>query len=98
EAAITPETRAVVPTHLYGQPCEMEAIMRIARARNLAVIEDCAHALGATYRGQKVGTFGDASFFSFQMLNPLNTYGGAIPTTADNAIAARVRVLAKAME
>jgi perosamine synthetase len=98
EAAITPETRAVVPTHLYGQPCDMDPIMRIARARNLAVIEDCAHALGATYRGRKVGTFGDASFFSFQMLKPLNTYGGGMAMTADNAIAATVRALAEAEE
>src|SRR5213592_2706927 len=67
ERAITPNTRAVVPTHLYGQPCDMDAIMSIARANQLAVIEDCAHALGATYKGRKVGTFGEAAFFSFQM-------------------------------
>jgi len=98
EAAITPKTRAVVPTHLYGQPCDMDAIMRIARAHKLAVIEDCAHALGATFRGRKVGTFGDASFFSFQMLKPLNTYGGGMAITADDAIAARVRALAEVEE
>src|SRR5262245_18815772 len=73
-AAITPKARAIVPTHLYGQPCSMDPIMQIARANKLAVIEDCAHALGATYNGRKVGTFGDAAFFSFQMLKPLNTY------------------------
>src|SRR5262245_5750484 len=98
EAAITQETRAMVPTHLYGQPCEMDAIMKIARAHKLAVIEDCAHALGATYRGRKVGTFGDAAFFSFQMLKPLNTYGGGMAITADDVIAARVRSFAEGQE
>jgi dTDP-4-amino-4,6-dideoxygalactose transaminase len=96
EAAITPRTRAVVPTHLYGQPCDMDPITRIARDRHLFVIEDCAHALGATYKGRKVGTFGDASFFSFQMLKPLNTYGGGMALTNDSALAARVQGFAEA--
>src|SRR6185295_13639679 len=76
ERAITPNTRAVVPTHLYGLPCDMDAIMDIAARHGLAVVEDCAHALGATYRGRHVGTFGDGALFSFQPLKPLNTYGG----------------------
>src|SRR5262245_35543744 len=63
EEAITPRTRAVVPTHLYGQPCDMSPIMSVARANKLTVIEDCAHALGATYHGARAGTFGDAAFF-----------------------------------
>ena len=91
ERAITPNTRAVVPTHLYGQPCEMDAIMSIARANQLAVIEDCAHALGATYKGRKVGTFGEAAFFSFQMLKPLNTYGGGMAITNNSGLASRIR-------
>src|SRR5262245_13088205 len=98
EIAITPKTRAVVPTHLYGQPCDMDRIMSIARARKLAVIEDCAHALGATYKGRKVGTFGDASFFSFQMLKPLNTYGGGMAVTSNDMLAARIRSSAEAEE
>ena len=57
EAAITARTRAIVPTHLYGQPCDMDPIVKIAREHNLAIIEDCAHALGASYKGRKVGTF-----------------------------------------
>jgi perosamine synthetase len=96
EAAITPNTRAVVPTHLYGQPCDMDPIMASARAHGLFVIEDCAHALGATYKGRKVGTFGNAAFFSFQMLKPLNTFGGGMAICADAALAARIRVLAEA--
>jgi len=93
ERAVTPATRAVVPTHLYGLPCDMDAIGRIAARHNLRVIEDCAHALGATYRGQPVGTFGDAALFSFQTLKPLNCYGGGMALVRDAAIAARVREL-----
>ena len=98
EAAITPNTRVVVPTHLYGQPCEMEPIAAAARTHGVFVIEDCAHALGATYKGSKVGTFGHASFFSFQMLKPLNTYGGGMALTNDAALAERIRVSAEAEE
>jgi dTDP-4-amino-4,6-dideoxygalactose transaminase len=95
ERSITPQTRAVVPTHLYGLPCDMDAIMAIARRHNLRVIEDCAHALGATYDGRPVGTFGDAGFFSFQTLKPLNCYGGGLALVQDPAAAARVRELAE---
>jgi perosamine synthetase len=95
EHAITPATRAVVPTHLYGLPCDMDAIMALARAHNLHVIEDCAHALGATFRGRPVGTFGDAGFFSFQTLKPLNCYGGGLALVRDPAVAGRVRAMAE---
>src|SRR5262245_13148664 len=71
ERAVTPNTRAVVPTHLYGLPCDMDAIIATAKRHNLTVIEDCAHALGATYDANPVGTFGEAGFFSFQTLKPL---------------------------
>src|SRR5437763_7901218 len=96
EAAITERTRAIVPTHLYGQPCEMTEIMRLAEKHNLAVVEDCAQAVGASYRGRKVGTFGAASFYSFQLLKGINTYGGGMALTNDAQLAARVRALAEA--
>jgi len=96
ERAITPTTRAVVPTHLYGQPCDMDPIMSIAAAHRLVVIEDCAHALGATYKGRKVGTFGEAAFFSFQMLKPLNSYGGGMAITNKPELAGRIRLQAEA--
>src|SRR5438552_7130229 len=96
ERAITPATRAVVPTHLYGLPCDMGAIMDIADRHQLRVIEDCAHALGATCDGKPVGTFGDAGFFSFQTLKPLNCYGGGLALIRDADVAARVRALAEA--
>jgi dTDP-4-amino-4,6-dideoxygalactose transaminase len=93
ERAITPATRAVVPTHLYGLPCDMDAIMAVASRHNLRVIEDCAHALGATFDGRPVGTFGDAGFFSFQTLKPLNCYGGGMALVQDAGVARRVREL-----
>jgi dTDP-4-amino-4,6-dideoxygalactose transaminase len=96
ERAITPATRAVVPTHLYGLPCDMDAILGIAQRHNLRVVEDCAHALGATYDGRPVGTLGDAAIFSFQTLKPLNLYGGGLALVRDPAVAARVRALANA--
>ncbi len=95
EAAITERTRAIVPTHLYGQPCDMTQVMRIAEKHNLAVIEDCAQAVGARYRGRLVGTFGAASFFSFQLLKGINSYGGGMALTNDVPLAARVRAQAE---
>jgi perosamine synthetase len=68
----------------------MDAIVGIARRYGLAVIEDCAHALGATWRGRPVGALGDAGFFSFQLLKPLNTYGGGMAVTNNAAVAQRL--------
>jgi dTDP-4-amino-4,6-dideoxygalactose transaminase len=95
EQAITPRTRAVVPTHLYGLSCDMKEILAIARRHRLFVIEDCAHSLGACYDGREIGTFGDASFFSFQTLKPLNTYGGGMALVRAPDLAERVATLAK---
>lgn len=96
ERAITYRTRVVVPTHLYGLPCDMDRILEIAGRHNLTVIEDCAHALGAHYRGRPAGTFGAAAFFSFQTLKPLNTYGGGMAAVRDASLAGRVADLARA--
>lgn len=62
---ITPKTRAIVVVHLYGHPCDMDEIMKIAKEHNLFVIEDCAEAIGSEYKGKKVGSFGDIACFSF---------------------------------
>jgi len=94
ERVITPRTRAVVPTHIYGLPCDMDEILAIARRHQLRVVEDCAHALGATYRGQAVGSLGDAALFSFQVLKPLNTCGGGLAYTRDAALGERLAALA----
>lgn len=90
ERAITPNTRAVLPTHLYGMACDMDPILDVARRHNLKIIEDCAHSLGAVYKDRMVGTLGDASFFSFQAFKPLNTYGGGLAWTRDADVARRV--------
>ena len=94
EAAITPRTRAIVPVHLYGHPCHMDPILEVARAHNVAVVEDCAQAHGTEYRGKRCGTFGHAAAFSFYPSKNLGAYGdaGAV-TTNDADIAGQVRVL-----
>jgi dTDP-4-amino-4,6-dideoxygalactose transaminase len=74
----------------------MDEIMDIAQSRKLAVIEDCAHALGATYRGRPVGTIGDAALFSFQTLKPLNTYGGGMALTRHADVGERIAKLVAA--
>jgi dTDP-4-amino-4,6-dideoxygalactose transaminase len=91
EAALTERTRAIVPTHLYGLPCAMSDVMKLAEKHDLVVIEDCAQAVGARYRGRRVGTFGTASFFSFQLLKGINTYGGGLVLTNDVALSRSVR-------
>jgi dTDP-4-amino-4,6-dideoxygalactose transaminase len=96
EAAITDRTRVIVPTHLYGRPCDMAEILSIAEKHGLVVIEDCAQAVGARYRGRLVGTFGQASFFSFQMLKGINTYGGGMVMTNDASLSLQVRAQTEA--
>ena len=90
ERAMTPKTVAVVPTHLWGLPCDMNEIAAVAARHGLVVIEDCAHALGATYDGSPVGTFGDAAIFSLQTFKPLNAYGGGVAVVRDHNVAQRV--------
>src|SRR6185436_12442329 len=97
ERQITDKTRAIVPTHLYGLPCDMDAILDIASRHNLIVLEDCAHSLGATFKGRPVGTFGTGALFSFQTLKPLNCYGGGLALLQDAAVAARVRQIVDAL-
>jgi len=97
ERLITGKTRAIVPTHLYGLPCDMDRLLEIAGRHDLIVLEDCAHALGATYKGRPVGTFGTGALFSFQTLKPLNCYGGGMALVQDAALAARVRAIVDAL-
>ncbi|HEU4787884.1 MAG TPA: aminotransferase class I/II-fold pyridoxal phosphate-dependent enzyme [Gemmatimonadaceae bacterium] len=96
ERVISPRTVAIVPTHLWGLPCDMDPIIEVANRHRLAIIEDCAHALGAKYRDRSVGTFGDAAIFSLQTFKPLNGYGGGVAVVRDKALAARVADLAAA--
>ena len=94
EAAITNNTKAIMPVHLYGQPCDMDPIMEVAKKYNLKIIEDCAQAHGATYKGQKVGTFGVAAGFSFYPGKNLGALGdaGAVITN-DKELADKIRAL-----
>ena len=86
-AACTPRTKAIIPVHLAGWPCEMDAIMELAREHKLKVIEDCAQALGASYRGKPVGSFGHAAAFSFCQDKILTTGGeGGMLVTDDSAL------------
>ena len=94
EQAITSRTQAILPVHLYGQPCEMDAIMDIAQRHGLFVVEDCAQALGATYRDRQVGTFGDAGCFSFFPSKNLGCIGdGGMVVTNREDIFQRVEML-----
>lgn len=94
EAAVTPKTKAVMPVHLYGQPCDMDPVMEIARKHGLFVVEDCAQAHGALYKGRKIGTFGDAAGFSFYPGKNLGALGDAgACVTNDKALADRIRAL-----
>lgn len=91
---ITPRTRAILPVHLYGQAADMDPIMKIARAHGLKVIEDCAQAHLATYKGRPVGGFGDYGCFSFYPGKNLGAYGeGGLVTTSNDASAERMRLL-----
>ncbi len=94
EKAITSKTKAIIPVHLYGQPCDMDIIMKIARKYSLKVVEDCAQAHGAEYKGKKVGSFGDAAGFSFYPGKNLGALGdaGAVITN-DPEIANKVKAL-----
>lgn len=75
EQVITPLTRAIVPVHLYGHPCDMDPILEIARAHRIKVVEDCAQCHGAEYKGRKCGAQGDAAAFSFYPSKNLGAYG-----------------------
>ena len=90
-AAITPRTKAVIPVHFGGQPADMEAIMTIAREAGLTVIEDAAHAHGATYRQRPAGSLGHLASFSFQSSKNLTAGEGGIVTTNDDALAEACR-------
>lgn len=90
---ITKKTRAILPVHLYGHPCEMEAILGIADRYRLKVISDCAHAIESEYKGVKVGGMGDISCFSFYATKNLTTGEGGMITTNDPCLDERLRVL-----
>lgn len=94
EEKITDKTKAIMPVHLYGQACDMDPIMEIARKHNLFVVEDCAQAHGATYKGKRVGSFGDAAGFSFYPGKNLGALGDAGAAVTNNKeLADKIRAL-----
>lgn len=94
EVAITNKTKAIMPVHLYGQACDMDPIIEIAQKYNIKIVEDCAQAHGATYKGRRVGTFGSAAGFSFYPGKNLGALGdaGAVVTN-DKDLSDKVRAL-----
>jgi dTDP-4-amino-4,6-dideoxygalactose transaminase len=90
-AAITPRTRAIIPVHFAGQPADMQAINHLAQDRGILVLEDAAHAHGASYRDRPAGSLGDIAAFSFQSSKNLTAGEGGIITTNDDALAAACR-------
>ena len=94
EGAITQRTRAIVPVHLYGQPADMDPIMRLAEKHRLYVIEDAAQAIGARYKGRRVGSIGHAGCLSFYPTKNLGAYGdGGMVVTNDAALAEKIDIL-----
>ena len=94
ESKITPRTKAIIPVHLYGQPCNMDLIMKIAKKYNLYVIEDCCQAIGATFNGKPVGSFGDIGCFSFFPTKNIGAFGdGGMVVTNSTYLADRIVAL-----
>lgn len=90
---LSPRTRAVIPVHLYGHPCDMGPLLDLAQRKGLWVIEDCAEALGATYEGRPIGSFGTASTFSFYGNKLITTGEGGMVVAQDDQLAERLRLL-----
>jgi len=91
EEKITDRTKAIIVQHTFGNSCEMDKIMEIARKHNLSVIEDCAHSLGAEHQNKKLGTIGDAAFFSFGRDKVISAVAGGIVTTNNNELGEKIK-------
>jgi perosamine synthetase len=91
--AVTSRTKAMMPVHIYGHPCDMDPLMDIARQHGLKVVEDCAEALGALYKGRPVGSIGDVGCFSFFANKIITTGEGGMITCNDEQLAARLKML-----
>ena len=93
ERLITPQTRAIIPVHLFGHPCEMDRIVEIAKKHKLAVIEDCAESHGASWKGRMTGSFGDMACFSFYANKVITTGEGGMVVTNNDELARKLRLL-----
>lgn len=94
EAAVTPRSKAVVASHMFGFPCDIEEITRVARKNGLKVIEDCTHCPGALLGNKQAGSFGDAAYFSLSTDGSLNALGGGVIVTNDDGLAKSIQELA----
>jgi perosamine synthetase len=95
EHSITTRCRAVIVQHTFGIPADLDALLEIAQRHRIVVIEDCAHALGSTYKGLPLGGFGDTAFFSSQWSKPYATGLGGLAVTSDERIAQRLRIVSE---
>ncbi len=93
EKAITPKTKAIIPVHYGGQPCDLDEINELAKKYNLKVLEDAAHSLPATYKGKKIGTISDVTCFSFYATKTLSTGEGGMICTNNDEIAERAAIM-----
>ena len=91
EEEITDKTKAIIVQHTFGNPCEMDKIMEIAKKHNLYVIEDCAHSLGAEYQNKKLGTIGDVAFFSFGRDKIISAVAGGMVMTNNNKLGEKIK-------
>src|SRR3989338_1751150 len=94
EKKITKKTKAVIPVHFAGRPCDMDAIMAIAKKHNLKVIEDCAHAIESEYHGEKTGTFGDFGCFSFYATKNITTGEGGMVISRHEDLMNKIKIMA----
>jgi dTDP-4-amino-4,6-dideoxygalactose transaminase len=94
-AVITDNTGAVIATHLYGVPCQIDRIAELTQASGAALVEDCAHCYGASVSGKKVGSFGDAACFSFETSKVINTMGGGMVTVNDSELGQKIREISQ---
>ena len=91
EALVSPRTKVLLVTHMFGHPADMEALQALSRKHDLVLLEDCAHALGTRVGSRCLGTFGKAALFSFSVLKLVTTFGGGMVTTNDDELAAGIR-------
>jgi dTDP-4-amino-4,6-dideoxygalactose transaminase len=93
EAMITPRTTGIIGVHLWGRPCDADALAEVAARRKLRLLYDAAHAFGASYKGRMVGNFGDAEVFSFHATKFLNSFEGGAVVTNDDELAAKIKLM-----
>jgi len=93
EKAISPRTKAIIPVHFAGQPCDLDPLLNICKKHGIALIEDAAHAAGCEYKKRKIGSIGDLAIFSFHPIKNLTTAEGGMVTTRNEQLAARIKLL-----